>query len=259
MNDSDAMTTDAEQAQWPEAVEVINEHGRSPIVLICEHASNYMPPEYHGLGLDAAELSRHIAWDIGAADVTRGLSRRLDAPAFLGTYSRLLIDLNRPLDAASSIPVRSEATQIGGNLGLGRAERERRVRQIFMPFHARIAAHIESRERTGRRSVIVAVHTFTRNYLDSTRPWDAGILFGQAHALAESVIGRLRSDPKLNVAANVPYGVSAQDDYGLLVYGDFRGNPAVLVEIRNDLVATAAGADQWAQRLASALAQRSRT
>jgi hypothetical protein len=85
------MLSAASATQWPAAVEVLNESGRSPFVLIYEHASNYIPAEYHKLGLDDQELARHIAWDIGAANVTRALSKRLDASAFLGGYSRLLI------------------------------------------------------------------------------------------------------------------------------------------------------------------------
>src|SRR5262245_12393517 len=91
------------QRPWPEPVETLHIDGRSPIVLLCEHASSYIPPEYDGLGLGAADLERHIAWDIGAAEVTRHLSAMLDAAAFLGTYSRLMIDLNRPPGVRSSI------------------------------------------------------------------------------------------------------------------------------------------------------------
>jgi predicted N-formylglutamate amidohydrolase len=244
----------AAAAQWPEAVEVLNEEGRSPIVLICEHASNYIPAEYAGLGLPATELSRHIAWDIGAADVTRTLSRLLDAPAFLATYSRLLIDLNRPLQVAAAIPIRSEATDIPGNVDLAPAERERRSQRIFTPFHERLGSHIARRERTGRGSVLVAIHSFTPVFHGQARSWHAGVLFGEAARFGRSLIERLRSDPALNVDANVPYGVSRDEDYALIVHGDDRGNPAVLIEIRNDLIAHRTGADDWAQRLAAALA-----
>src|SRR5690606_24040260 len=111
----------ADATQWPASVEALNESGDSPFVLVCEHASNYIPAEYHKLGLEERQLLRHIAWDIGAANLTRALSKRLDAAAFLGRYSRLLIDLNRPLHVADSIPQRSEATDIPGNRSLDAA------------------------------------------------------------------------------------------------------------------------------------------
>lgn len=239
--------------QWPPAVEVMNDSGRSPLVLICEHASNYIPPEYSQLGLQDQDLARHIAWDSGAGEVTRALSKRIDAAAFLGGYSRLLIDLNRPLHVADSIPARSEATDIPGNRSLSPEERERRARLIFHPFQERLRAHLDQRAADGRRSVLIAVHSFTPLYLGQSRPWHAGVLFGQAAALGQALIAQLRRDPLLNVGANVPYGVSAEADYALVVHGDLLGNPAVLIEIRNDLIADAEGVQMWTEKLAQAL------
>jgi predicted N-formylglutamate amidohydrolase len=239
---------------WPEPVETLSAGGRSPIVLLCEHASNYIPPEYGGLGVSAPDLQRHIAWDIGAAEVTRHLSRLLDATAFLGTYSRLMIDLNRPPGVRSSIVARSEATDIPGNASLSAAERERRERLIFTPHHAAIEAHLKERTSVGRKTFIVAIHSFTPVYMGNVRPWHVGILFDKATQLAEATMARLRErDPELNVGANVPYSVSIEEDYGLLVHGDNMGNPAILIEIRQDLIATPDAASSWAHRLAPVL------
>jgi len=221
-------------------------------VLLCEHASNYIPPEYDGLGVSAAELQRHIAWDIGAAEVTRHLSRLLGAVAFLGTYSRLMIDLNRPLGVRSSIVTRSEATDVPGNMALSTAERKRRERLIFTPHHEAIEAHL--RTRVGRPTFVVAIHSFTPVYLGDARKWHLGVLFEKGKALAEATIERLRAlDPSLNVGTNVPYSVTIEDDYGLLVHGDNVGNPAMLIEIRQDLIGTPDAAEEWAVRLAPIL------
>lgn len=238
---------------WPAAVEILNENGESPIILTCEHASNYIPREYRRLGLDEFELRRHIAWDIGAADVTRSLANRLDAIAFLGAYSRLLIDLNRPLDVDASIPTRSEDTDIPGNVGIDEIERRRRVQRIFVPFHDRIDAHLDQREREGRISIIVAIHSFTATYRDKERPWHIGILYGKAKVFGEIIVSRLSSDRQIQVGSNVPYGVSSEEDYGLLVHGDYRRLPAVIVEIRNDQVSGTAGVAEYVRRLEAAL------
>ncbi|MET0533343.1 MAG: N-formylglutamate amidohydrolase [Steroidobacter sp.] len=238
---------------WPPAVEILNDGGRSPFVLICEHASNHIPAEYAKLGLDDKELTRHIAWDIGAAEVTRALSQRLDAAAFLGGYSRLLIDLNRPLHVADSIPLRSEATDIPGNRALSDEERERRARLMFHPFQDGLRAHIEQRTTDGRRNILIAVHSFTPVYLGQPRSWHAGVLFGKAEGLGQALITQLSRDPMLNIGANVPYSVSAEADYALVVHGDLLGNPAVLIEIRNDLIDDASGVTEWTDRLAQAL------
>lgn len=240
-------------SDWPPAVEVLNEAGRSPFILICEHASNYIPGEYESLGLDEKDRLRHIAWDIGAAELTRALSKRLDAAAFLGGYSRLLIDLNRPLHVADSIPLRSEATDIPGNRALSRSERERRAELIFHPFQDGLRAHIDQRAADGRRSILIGVHSFTPVYLGQPRSWHTGVLFDKAEALGQALITQLSRDPLLNVGANVPYTVSAEADYAMVVHGDLLGNPAALIEIRNDLIDNAAGVADWTDRLAQAL------
>lgn len=247
------MLAEVGATDWFDAVEVLNEHGRSPFVLICEHASNHVPAEYNKLGLDDNELTRHIAWDIGAANVTRALSKRIDAPAFLGGYSRLLIDLNRPLHVADSIPLRSEATDIPGNLSVDERERERRARLMFHPFQDRLRTHLEQRSADGRRNVLIAVHSFTPVYLGQQRSWHAGVLFDKAALLGQALIAQLGRDPLLNVDANVPYGVSADADYALVVHGDQLNNPAVLIEIRNDLIDDPEGVEVWTRKLEDAL------
>ena len=243
----------AKPGDWPAACEVVNENGGSHVILLCEHASRYVPPEYAGLGLTAQDLSRHIAWDIGAAEVTRRLARLIDAPAFLATYSRLLIDLNRPLGSKGSIPALSESTAIPGNISISDAERELRAGRIFTPYQDRIAQCVHRREREGKPVRLVAIHSFTPVFKGVQRPWHAGVLFEKAASFAEHIIQGLRADPELNVDANVPYTVGRDEDYALLVHGDDRDNPAVLIEIRNDLIADASGAERWAQRLAPVL------
>lgn len=247
------------QKDWPDAVELLNEHGLSDIVLLCEHASNHIPAQYRQLGLDASHLQRHIAWDIGAAEVTRLLSARLDAAAFLSGYSRLLIDLNRPLGTPGSIPVLSEDTEIPGNVGIDPAERDRRAEIMFSPFHDRVAAHLDRRMAAGRPTLIVTIHSFTPAFLGVSRPWHAGVLHAHAADLAEVILSGLRTDAALNVAANVPYVISRDADYAVPIHGDDRGIPAVLVEIRQDLLSTRSGIEEWADRLAAALPAQTET
>jgi predicted N-formylglutamate amidohydrolase len=245
----------AVHSHWPPAVESLNAAGRSPLVLLCQHASNYIPSEYHDLGLDAPQLISHVAWDIGAAGVTRKLSAMLDAPAFLGTYSRLLIDLNRVPNTASSIVTRSEATDIPGNRSLSTAERERRLERIFSPYHNVVQMHLGQRAATGRPTVIVAVHSFTPVYHGVPREWHAGVLFAGAVAFGNATLERLSSRAAgLRIGANGPYDISLDTDYGVLVYGDNASVPALVIEIRQDLVTSVEGQQEWAELLAHTLA-----
>lgn len=238
---------------WPEAVEVVNENGASDIVLLCEHASSHIPAEYADLGLDEADRFRHIAWDIGAAAVTMGLATQLDAPAFLCNYSRLLIDLNRPLEAPGSIPARSESTDIPGNVGITEIERQRRAELIFAPFHDRVAAHLTRREEMARPTRIVTIHSFTPVFFGEHRPWHVGVLYNKSRDFGEAVIRGLRHDTSLNIGANVPYVISRDEDYAIPVHGEDRNYEALLIEIRHDLIANDRGIEEMTKRLGNAL------
>lgn len=237
----------------PPPVRVVNAQGASPYVLLCEHASRFIPAEHNGLGLGEVDLSRHIAWDIGAAKVAEALAVALDAPLVMAGYSRLLIDLNRPTDSATSIPEMSETTVIPGNRDLTVEQRARRVALYFEPYQAAVRQLLDARQGAGRATTIVGVHSFTPVFKGFVRPWQAGILYRKAedfgHALAEALGG-----PAQAIAENEPYQIEDDSDYTVPVHGEARGLDAVLVEIRQDLIGDDAGAAQWAQRLAAALA-----
>jgi predicted N-formylglutamate amidohydrolase len=245
----------APNEHWPTAVDIFNAAGASPVLLLCPHASNYIPHSYGNLGLPGSELQRHIGWDIGAAGVTRRLAQVLDAPAFLGTYSRLLIDLNRALHVESSIAARSEATDIPGNVAVTALERELRTARIFTPFHRAVETHLAERALAKRRVVLVAIHSFTPIFHGAPRAWHAGVLFEKSARFAQATIERLRAaDGALHVGANVPYTVTPDDDYCLWLYADKVGNPGVEIEIRQDLLASPEHQQAWASRLAETLA-----
>ena len=239
----------------PPAVTALNEDGASPYVLLCEHASNHIPATYGGLGLSAPDLRRHIAWDIGAADLSRRLSKLLDAPLFLSGYSRLLIDCNRPLGAPTSIPTRSEATEIPGNHGLDAAERERRAAAYHAPFHRRVEQALDRRVERGRPTIVLGIHSFTPVFFGERRPWHAGVLYGRAAAFGQALAARIGADPALCVGDNEPYQVTADTDYTVPVHGDRRGLAAALIEVRQDLIGDDAGVEEWALRLHPALAE----
>jgi predicted N-formylglutamate amidohydrolase len=239
-----------EQAGPP--VVVVNEAGRSPFVLLCEHASRLFPAGYGRLGLPAAELDRHIAWDLGAAEVAMRLACILDAPLFLAGYSRLLIDLNRPPESPTSIPEVSEATAIPGNIGLDEAERRRRYRLWFRPFHDAVAAHLDS--RAGRATAVVGMHSFTPVFAGVSRSWHAGVLFRRAEAFGEALAAAIEARAEVPVGRNEPYRVSIETDFTVPVHGDARGLAAALIEVRQDLVTDVLGIERWSRTLAGALA-----
>jgi predicted N-formylglutamate amidohydrolase len=247
----------AVQAGEPVA-RIDNAQGRSPILLICEHASNTLPRRYGTLGLSAAELESHIAWDPGALGVAQGLSRLLDAPLIHATVSRLVLDLNRDPSAPDSITTLSERTTITGNLDLDPTERALRVREVYDAFHGAVDAFAEARKASGEVNAVVSIHSFTPVYRDVQRPWEIGLIFDRDERLARSVEAGLRRDPALTVGMNQPYSPVDRVFHTLDRHAERRGLAPLMIEIRNDLIRTKDGQASWSKRLAPLLREGAR-
>ncbi len=225
--------------------------GRGPILLLCDHASNFIPGVFGSLGLTQDSLSSHFAWDVGAAGVTRQISQLLDCPAILASASRLLIDCNRDPGDWDSIVEMGETTPIPGNVGLSPAARAARAAAFHTPFHDCIdAARIAG---AARLKAMVSIHSFTPVYRGEQRPWQIGLVHDQDHRIAHSLAQRLRADRGLTIGDNEPYGPGDGVYYTLTRHAERHGLAALMIEIRNDLIATEAGQSTWAQRLAPML------
>lgn len=235
------------------AVRVSNPDGKSAFVIVCDHASNRIPAELGTLGLGPESLVSHIAWDPGAMEVARGLADRLDATLVESRVSRLVADCNRPFDAPDLIPEQSELTAIPGNAGLNPAQRERRIALAHAPFHEGLAQIVSDRLRHDRPTRLVAVHSFTPVFKGIARPWQVGVIHDGNMALAGPVMDALRGIAALTVGDNQPYSPEDRVYYTLERHARAHGLDAVMIEIRNDEIATRAGQSSWAERLAAIL------
>jgi predicted N-formylglutamate amidohydrolase len=224
--------------------------GRAPVLLVCDHASNRVPRALEGLALPPERFQEHIAWDIGAAAVTRLLSPLLDAPAILCGYSRLVIDCNRDPTDPSSIPPISDGIAIPGNAALSPQDRAARRAAIFAPYHAAIARHLAG---VPGIAALISIHSFTPVMNGFVRPWHVGVLWDDDPRIAVPLLGALGAEPGLCVGDNLPY--SARDPVGHTVehHAQASGLPHVAIELRQDLIASDAGAREWAARLARLL------
>lgn len=231
-------------------VRVTRPDGRSDFFLTADHAGRAIPRRLGDLGLPESERCRHIAWDIGIAGVTEMLSGALDAPAVLQVYSRLVIDCNRPLTSPTSIAVRSERTDIPGNLDLPRAEIGARVREIFAPYHARIVEELDKRRAARQPTILISVHSFTPVFTDVARSWHVGMLYHRDARVAHALLALIRAEGQWVVGDNEPYSISDGSDYAIPVHGEQRGLPHVELEVRQDLIADEAGQAEWAERIA---------
>ncbi len=237
----------------PNPVNLHNLDGQSPIFLVCEHAGKRLPRSLGDMGLDAVERGRHIAWDIGAEGMSRHLSALLDAPLITQTYSRLVCDCNRSIEAESFIPILSEATPIPGNEGLSSSDRQARIDEIYWPLHRRIEQEIDRRRRAGKPVVFISVHSFTPVFLGERRAMHLGLLYAKDPRFAALVGSVLRQDGNLVVVDNEPYALDYERDFTVPYHGERRGIPSLEFEVRQDLITDPKGQEAWAKRLADAL------
>lgn len=234
-------------------VATLNRQAQGAAVLICEHASNYVPQGYDRLGLSAADLQSHIAWDIGALPLAEQLSALLDAPLVFATHSRLLLDLNRDVAAADSIVVESEDRAVPGNLTVSQTERRWRCDWLYAPFHAAVENLIDDRLRAGLATAVVSIHSFTPQFRGVVRPWHVGVISRRDRRLADRLLEAVGRDSNLVVGDNQPYAPEHGVFHSIERHAERRGLPGVMIEVRNDLISNCLGQTQWAGRLANDL------
>lgn len=222
-----------------------------PLLFLCDHASNAVPPSYGTLGLPEAEFKRHIASDIGAGALTRALAADFAAPALLGVWSRLLIDLNRGPDDPTLVMKISDGALIPGNAEADAVEIARRIAKFHAPYHAAIEADIAAAERAGFAPAIVSMHSFTPVWRDVPRPWQIGILWDRDDRLAKPLITAFEA-AGLVTGDNEPYDGALEGDT-LWTHATSRGLPNVLIEVRQDLIADATGVTKMTPVIAGAL------
>ncbi|MFZ4806686.1 MAG: N-formylglutamate amidohydrolase [Hyphomicrobiaceae bacterium] len=233
---------------------VLSGRANGGLLVLCDHASNAFPPGYGTLGLPAEQLARHIAYDIGAAGVTRALSAQLGVPAVLTHYSRLLIDPNRGMDDPTLIMRLSDGAIVPGNRHLDAAEREKRIRLYYTPYHQAIDRVIDRALAVSAVPALLSIHSFTEMWKGVPRPWHAAVLWDRDPRLARPLIAALEAEGDLVVGDNEPYHGRLEGDC-MWQHGTGRGLAHAIIEIRQDLIRDAAGQAAWAARLARIMAR----
>ena len=219
------------------------------LLLLCDHASNHVPPVYGSLGLAASQFERHIAYDIGTRDLTLRLAARLGGAAVLSTFSRLLIDPNRGFDDPTLIMKLSDGAVVPGNRIIEMAERQLRIDTYHAPYHGAISAAIDAMLADGLIPLIVSLHSFTPVWKGWPRPWHVGILWDRDEATARAMMAGFAAQGDLVVGDNEPYHGALEGDT-MDTHGNGRNLPHGLIEIRQDLIAAKSGVDEWVERVA---------
>jgi len=237
-----------------QAVSVVNGLSKRPILFLCDHAGNQVPKALGDLGLSSIELQRHIAYDPGAAALTRSLAEHFAATALFANYSRLLVDPNRGLDHPDLFWEQADGTEIPGNQGLTDDEKVQRLASFYWPYHRQISAQIDRLQACGVAPAVIGMHTFTPALKDGpNRPWHVGVLWRRDGRIAVPLMQRLRLQGNLCVGDNQPY--SGMDYLGgsMERHPIPRGLPHVVIEIRNDLLNDAEGVRSWTRLLGAVL------
>jgi predicted N-formylglutamate amidohydrolase len=236
------------------AFEIHNPRATTPLLLVCDHAAAIIPERHGRLGLDPAVLRRHVAWDIGAADLARRLSQALDATAVLSRFSRLLIDPNRPLDHPTLVIAETDGVQVPANRDLARAEIEDRIARYHRPYHDAIEAQLRRLGAGGQVPVLIAVHSFTPVMEGVRRPWHVGLLWNRDPRLRDGLLEVLGDDPSVVVGDNEPYSGKTHN-YTTDRHGGDAGLPHISLEVRQDLIDTHHETERWALFLGATLRQ----
>lgn len=237
----------------PPAYEIVNPRGSSPIVFLCDHASNRVPEALDDLGLSAQALEQHIAWDIGAGELTRRLARHFDAPAVLAGYSRLVVDCNRHLHDSEAFLPMSDGVPVPGNAVLSEQDKADRAEACYWPYHEACAAVIEGVEARGDKvPAIIMMHSFTPVMGQAPRPWEIGILWDRDGRLALPLLHHLRQRGDLCVGDNEPYSGASPHGYSMPTHAARTGRANIQIEIRQDQIGDEAGIVRWTAILAEA-------
>lgn len=220
----------------------INATSALPILLVCDHASSRFPQALGDMGLDPFARRCHLAVDIGAGPLTECLSDSLGVTAVLGQYSRLVVDLNRELLDPGAFLEFGDGIVVPGNRHLRLADKEARAEAIYWPYHQAIDRQIERLKSIGPAPIFIAIHSFTPVLNGEARPWQVGILWDKDQNLAAIFIEEFRA-AGFHTGDNEPYSGKAPQDYTIDTHAEAAGLRHVGIEIRQDLIDSAAGVE----------------
>jgi predicted N-formylglutamate amidohydrolase len=237
----------------PPPYSTFNGDGAAQVLFVCDHSGRAFPEHLQQLGLADWVLEKHVAWDIGSGDVARRLATRFDAPLISANYSRLVIDTNRPPDAPTLCTPLSEGIAIPGNIDLDDTARAARRASFFDPYHAAVDARLESMQANGTVPALIAIHSCTPVFDRVVRPWHIGVLWDKDPRIAVPLLERLDAVDDVCVGDNEPYSGRHPHDYTMDHHGEAGRIPHVSIEVRQDLIDSAEGAERWAGVLGDAL------
>lgn len=230
--------------------------GDKRFLILCDHASNFVPPEMDNLGLPPEQLARHIAYDPGAFEVAEIIAETLNAPLVAAQFSRLIIDPNRGLDDPTLVVKLSDGAVIPANRFVDpyrdKAAWQARIDNFYTPYTQAIEAAIDAATGDGVVPIILSVHSFTPIWRGTQRPWHAAVLWDKDDRLKREIDAYMAALPEIVYGDNEPYSGRLKNDC-LYRHGTQNGLPHALIELRQDLIGEARGQAEWAAHMVEIL------
>jgi predicted N-formylglutamate amidohydrolase len=208
----------------------------SKIIILCDHASNYIPKKYKNLGLKPLDVNKHIGWDIGALKVAKNVSKNINCSLIHSSFSRLLLDCNRSLKSKGAFLKKSEDIIIPGNKNISKKEKLLRAKKYYFPYHDQINKLINKKLNDKIVPILVSIHSFTPIYLGKSRPWHIGLLQRKDQRLSSIFAKEIKKNKKIILGINEPYKLDLAGDFTIPFFSESYGLPHVLIEIRQDLL-----------------------
>ncbi len=236
----------------PPAYDVLNEGGDPRFILTCEHAGALVPRKLNLLGLDADDYQCHYAVDIGVRAVTQYLAKFLNAPAILGNYSRLVVDLNRAVDHPTTFAPTGEGKPVPGNMDISADDKALRIKALYEPYHNALSGLLDRVIAAGTTPVVVSVHSFTPKFFNFARPWEIAFLHSDDARLSRALIAYFQR-LGYRVGDNEPYDHRIARGGAVNRHAGMRRLPHTMVEYRNDMISNDKDAFFWAKLLADGL------
>ncbi len=241
-------------ANDPHPVEIQKVDNAIPVLVVCDHAGNSVPKQLQNRMPNAVDMNRHIAIDVGARMMAQTVAKALHATLVMQRYSRLVIDMNRPLDSPELCPPISDGTTIPFNHHLSAQQKAARINAIFKPYHNAIAKICDDCEPP--IMAMVAIHSFSPQLRNQPpRRWHGDLISRTSIDVARDLRCLLQVErPDLQFGVNSIFAVTDTSDYTIRSHAETRGLQALSIEIRNDLLTNDDNILYWGRLLAKCLA-----
>lgn len=211
-------------------------------LITCEHGGNRVPSCYrqffHG---HEALLKNHRGYDAGALVMARELATVFNAPLFISTTSRLLVDLNRSIGHQH---LYSDATRAAPD-----GVRREILEQYYLPYRNQVEAAIAKAVAHGSRVIHISSHSFTPQLDGKVRNADIGLLYDPARRGEAELCGRWAMSLKsqatgLKVRRNYPYAGKA-DGFTAYLRRRFSTDDYIGVELEINQKRVIPGEQSW--------------